>query len=273
MANEIYEAVKPLTEFQKQEAHQWLALALDPRYCTLGIVRTLFEARRTFLALFPPGQVHYSSADETSQQRDEIHRLVKDYDDLLVQLVKDLEKRGAVEDHEEAYASNPDPLDKGVFEDIFSSNGPIDDDAEIVQELMRFRQKAKGSMKKDETGLSWWKRKGKDIYPNLAKLALHVLGIPGTQIECERVFSIAGILTRHRRSNTRVDLVDTIMYVHYNYPDAEALKAGVKVTHVEEEDDELIATEDSSTDDEAFSSDDEPFSSDDEMEEDEEEDQ
>ena len=46
--------------------------------------------------------------------------------------------------------------------------------------------------------LLWWKEH-ESRYQTVAFVARHFLGIPCNQIECERIFSIAGILTSLRR--------------------------------------------------------------------------
>ncbi len=121
------------------------------------------------------------------------------------------------------------------------------------------------SLKTNQSALQWWKEIGSERHPNLAKLALHILAIPGTQIECERLFSIAGILTRHRRTRTDADLVDVIMYVNHNYPDHRALSGAVESideTEEEQEQEAIRLLEEESVSD----SDEEDFSSEDEGE-------
>lgn len=88
---------------------------------------------------------------------------------------------------------------------------------------MKVVAKKGGTGKTYDCPLSWWKDHA-DRYPNLAKLAIHFLGIPATQIECERIFSAAGILTNGRRSNTSADLLDLAIGVNQNLPEDEALR-------------------------------------------------
>ncbi len=189
----------------------------------------------------------------------------------MLQLAKDLHQNKKTEENGAAQ-NNADPEEDFVSDDDddFLNHGTIDDnDLEFLDlvrlELQMLRRMHKcTTLKEGQTALEWWKEVGSQNHPNLAKLALHILGIPGTQIECERLFSIAGILTRHRRTRTDADLVDTIMYVNHNYPDHHALPAVVESRDETEEQEEeeaiRILEEDSVSDSDGgdFSSEDEP---------------
>ena len=56
-----------------------------------------------------------------------------------------------------------------------------------------------------------------------------MLGIPGAQIECERLFSAAGIVTRHRRNRTNAKKINKVMFVNYNLPMHDAIGLSGKV--------------------------------------------
>jgi hypothetical protein len=44
------------------------------------------------------------------------------------------------------------------------------------------------------------------------------LGIPGSQIETERIFSVVGILSNLRRSKIGIDNLDILVMIYKNWP-------------------------------------------------------
>lgn len=65
--------------------------------------------------------------------------------------------------------------------------------------------------------LMWWKEQ-ESRFPTVAYVARQFLGIPGSQIECERIFSIAGILTALRRSRLGTENLDALVMIQKNWP-------------------------------------------------------
>jgi hypothetical protein len=65
--------------------------------------------------------------------------------------------------------------------------------------------------------LMWWKEQ-ESRFPIVAYAARQFLGIPGSQIECERIFSIAGILTKLRRSRLGTTNLDALVMIQKNWP-------------------------------------------------------
>jgi hypothetical protein len=49
-------------------------------------------------------------------------------------------------------------------------------------------------------------------------LARQILGIPASQIETKKIFSIAGILTTLKRCQLQIDNLDKLIFVHKNWP-------------------------------------------------------
>lgn len=65
--------------------------------------------------------------------------------------------------------------------------------------------------------LQWWKEHEKR-FPTVGFVARQLLGIPGSQIECERIFSIAGILTSLRRCRLGTENLDALVMIQKNWP-------------------------------------------------------
>lgn len=65
--------------------------------------------------------------------------------------------------------------------------------------------------------LLWWKEH-ESRFPTVAFVARQFLGIPGSQIECERIFSIAGILTSLRRCRLGTENLNALVMIQKNWP-------------------------------------------------------
>lgn len=64
--------------------------------------------------------------------------------------------------------------------------------------------------------LKWWSENELSL-PLLSKLAKHIFGIPATEIGCERMFSVSGLLTALRRNRLGTKTLNTIACLNYNY--------------------------------------------------------
>ena len=65
----------------------------------------------------------------------------------------------------------------------------------------------------------WWKLEHEGQFPTVGYLARQILGIIGSQIKIERVFSIAGILTMLRRCRLGSKNLDQLVLLVKNWPD------------------------------------------------------
>jgi hypothetical protein len=65
--------------------------------------------------------------------------------------------------------------------------------------------------------LSWWCKK-KNKFPTNALIIRHILGIPTNQIEIERIFLIAVILTTLCWCYFQIDNMDKFIFIHKNWP-------------------------------------------------------
>jgi hypothetical protein len=73
-----------------------------------------------------------------------------------------------------------------------------------------------GGFKPGITLLDWW-RENANHFPVVSELARIILCIPDSQIECERVFSLAGLVTQHLISNkVGVEMMSTQVYITMN---------------------------------------------------------
>ena len=84
------------------------------------------------------------------------------------------------------------------------------------------------TMKEKGSVLLWWKDQ-ELRFPTLAFLAKQIFGIPGSQIECERVFSIAGLLTGLRRCRLGSRNLEQLVLLVKNWPDDPRL--GIEKLH------------------------------------------
>jgi hypothetical protein len=104
-----------------------------------------------------------------------------------------------------------------------ATNNPIKDTAKITltvrEELFRYWQlvvqqeaavRAAGVF---TDPLEWWRKHATQL-PTLAALARRYLAVQATSAECERVFSLAGLILSKRRLRLNGSLADMIIYLH-----------------------------------------------------------
>ena len=70
-------------------------------------------------------------------------------------------------------------------------------------------------LQRADDSLKWWSENSKH-YPNLAKLANKYLCITATSVPSERLFSKAGELISHKRSQIKPVNVDMFLFLNQN---------------------------------------------------------
>ena len=103
-----------------------------------------------------------------------------------------------------------------LFGDTYSAAnpGPQQDNSRMLQnEMMMYEQEA--PIKAEENPLAWWEiNSGR--FPNIAKMAKKYLGVPGTSVRSERVFSSAGNIVNKKRSALSSENVDKLVFLSNN---------------------------------------------------------
>jgi hypothetical protein len=191
----LMEALKPFSEFIESQAHIVLSVMLHPVHHRKlpGIVNTIAQ----------------SNGHDNETEQGTASRILVPYVETLRHFVKSVSGRLSVVSPQN--------------DSIASLLGVHATDVECTDiEYSTFLQIAKeiASTATDLDMLKWWKEHQQQ-FPHLSKVAMHIMGIPGSQIECERVFSKAGIITRHRRNRTSIQLIDTVMSVNHNLRDSD----------------------------------------------------
>jgi hypothetical protein len=181
--------------FQPQRAASMLSLMLDHRFKTLRLVSTYFRATPDLLPHLagkpPPG-------------------VVEEYSDLLLKLAADV------------CIDKGSPVVGSVQEselDIFRMEVTTEPASAAIcnNELDRFRKTPITPEESEMNPLVWWP-KHKDLYPHLYLVARAIFTIPGSQNDVERLFSIAGYLSSHRRNGMSVDMLEELAFINRNYP-------------------------------------------------------
>ncbi len=123
--------------------------------------------------------------------------------------------------------------------DVLSSAGPgversVAEERTRVEarlELERFRCKA--AVKESDMDicpLKWWRTQD-HLYPMLANVAKIALCCPGSQIECERVFSLCGLTVSLLRNRMTTDNLAQIVYLTKNTKQLAAMQHILSKTH------------------------------------------
>jgi hypothetical protein len=78
-----------------------------------------------------------------------------------------------------------------IFEMYVGTSEPT---KEVVNKELLMFKRFQVDVKDIECPLEWWAKQD-SLFPTVAFLAYQILGIVGSQIEIERIFSLAGIFT------------------------------------------------------------------------------
>jgi hypothetical protein len=87
----------------------------------------------------------------------------------------------------------------------------------LLKELSLFRRLVIDSSNLEGGALEWW-RLNEALFPCVGFLARQCLGILGSQIETERIFSVASILTNLRRSRLGLENLNNLIMIYKNWP-------------------------------------------------------
>jgi hypothetical protein len=110
-------------------------------------------------------------------------------------------------------------------------NGEEDDTnliSRVEEELKAFRSTC--VIENDENVLEWWREHMLD-FPLVGELARIVLAVPASQIECERVFSAAGLITQHLRNRMGVENMSAQVFLLKNMDLDAEVKAILESTY------------------------------------------
>ena len=189
----------PLIDFDDNRAHEVMALMLDPRYCRGQTFQSVHEDNTAAKALWKK----YTS------------------EALIPTAVTLAANKPTVE---KPTPDNDDNARANTGTGICDSDSDDDSDmgtAELIRKVeleLRLFRKAKDLPEfadKKVSPLGWW-AKHATTYPTLADLARIVLAIPGSQIECERVFSLAGLLTARLRNRMSPENLGNLVFLSKN---------------------------------------------------------
>ena len=228
MHGEVVERLTPflshMQELSERHAYMGLAIMIDPRFasCMMCIDvaegGTLVERKTNGQALF----VQYRDAVLIPMM---ISAFVRINGEVLPGDVTDQRRMAA------------DPM-AAVTEtrDVISTTftrATLED--QMLNEFVRFRELAVSMQSMDKwTGddvLLWWKTKGSKQFANLAVVARAVFSIPASQIECERVFSVAGQFASVLRNRMGVDCLDMLVFLYKNVDQNKLMEEIIRAAH------------------------------------------
>lgn len=199
MMSEVINALAPFLSFtvsySAKHAHNMLALMLDPRYKGLRLVKDYVGRDRALQVV--------SETDTNALLP------------CLVTVFKQLNP-GSVEN---APALSPASKDSADENSLFGSTASNDEAivGHLKAELSLFRR-LHIDPKDCENPLAWWKDHEVQ-FPNVGFLARQILGIVGTQVETERIFSVVGLITAARRRHIGPDNLNKLVLIRENWPE------------------------------------------------------
>ena len=193
MAKTAVDVMKPFLRFSLQfvadQAQNMLSLMLDPRFKGLELV------------------IQYVGVAAAKQ-------VVEDYDRKI--LIPYLVKVHKFLNPGDSPATQLDPAPSSI---LFGAPASAEEACEgiLIAELSLFRRLTIVHPEAEEP-LAWWKLNA-SRFPSVSFLARQILAIPGSQIETERIFSIAGVLTSLRRCRLGLNNLDSLIMINKNWPD------------------------------------------------------
>ena len=193
MAFESIEVIKPClafaVDFTREKAHNMLSLMLDPRYKGLQVI------------------IDYVG-------REKAMHIVAEYDQLVLMplLVKVSRLLNP------SLENNLVPTLEATTDSLFGHTSSTEEASEgmLKSELILFR-KLFVPAEKDIAPLAWW-RDNAPRFPHVSFLARQILAIPGSQIETQRIFSVAGLLCALRRCRLGIQNLDALVMILKNWP-------------------------------------------------------
>jgi hypothetical protein len=228
MQGEIVQRLKPfispLQEFSERQAHMGLAIMLDPRFASckmfIDVAEGSTEAERVKngQALF----VRYRDAVLIPMM---ISAFVRINGEVLPADVTAQRRMAA--DPMAAVTETRDEICT-----TFTRATLVD---QMLNEFVRFREVVVSMESIDKwTGddvLLWWKNKGSKQFANLAVVARAVFSIPASQIECERVFYVAGQFASVLRNRMGVDCLDMLVFLYKNVDQKKLMEEIIRAAH------------------------------------------
>lgn len=193
MEEEVLAVLEPLLSFagtfSRQSAHNMLALMLDPRFKGLGLVRDYVGGEKVVSIVF-------------------------EYDSLvLLPLLMQCYKRL------HPTAQSQEPITPMSENSIFGAQASAEEVIleQLKSELSLFRRLhvADGDY---DSPLAWWRKHEKE-FRNVAFLARQILGIVGSQVEIERIFSITGVILSQQRRRLGMEHLEKLVFISKNWPD------------------------------------------------------
>ena len=193
----------PVRTYDPERSHEILSLMLDPRYCR----------GQTF-------QMAHADPDEAKT-------LWKRYtNDVLVPAAVQLYQNTRFEgqfaiDDDDNNGQPRQPRDAGICDDSDSDLDLDMDNREVrikIETELRMFRKSKDLPEfasHTVSPLTWWADHS-TLYPSIAELARIVLAVPGSQIECERIFSLAGLLTSQLRNRMSPENLGSLVFLSKN---------------------------------------------------------
>nr|XP_024402695.1 uncharacterized protein LOC112295398 isoform X2 [Physcomitrium patens] len=197
MRQEVMNTLAPFltftVEYSAKHAHNMLVLMLDPRYKGLSLVKDYVGKN---LALQVVAEVDKQALLP-----------------CLVTVFKHLNP-SSVENVPTLSPTSKDSFDENSLFGSTASN-----DEAIVGHLkaeLSFFRRLHIDPKECENPLAWWKVREVQ-FPNVGFLARHILGIVGSQVETERIFSVVGLISAIRRRHLCTDNLDKLVLIRENW--------------------------------------------------------
>lgn len=189
-----------------------MASLLDPimksRLVRLGVERNQIEQAKDKLK---DAMIKYAPLDDEEEDVPPVRSPVRKKARSLVSMYDQMLDDGNDEDNV--------PLAEG-HDAAATLNAKVDNEYEAYMKHKVIDGKMKQCVGGDASGefhvLSWWRRKGKDLFPILARVVRSTLCIPASSAMFENNFSNAGNTLTKKRNRLKPRTINNLMFLRYN---------------------------------------------------------
>lgn len=222
LLDDLYPLVRPLIEYSPKQAHKLIALALDPRYCSLAAVVSLNKkllqgSRLCFEKDFSSGACAPAADDETVRKR--VLGVLSRYDnDVIVPMMlalKPAEDGGLL--HGGGGVTGVQDGEVGLFAETFDPPEDWKKRQMLCTEISKFRAFKKTILRSGsaEECLGWWES-NRELFPNVGSLYRHIVGIPASCVPIERTLDAEMASVKHARRGIGIRGLEDLVFVHEN---------------------------------------------------------
>lgn len=216
----LYPIMQPLLEYMPKQAYRFMAMALDPRFCSLASLITLNKKLLQGSRLVYEKEMHSEEGDTPDDRiRKRVRSMSVRYDEgVMVPLMNSMNSRvSGGGNNQQNQAKFGQDSEEGLFEETFEPTDDWKNRHQLLAELAKFRSFKKNISRSAsfEECLAWW-ASNHELFPNISTLFQKVISVPATQTPLQRVLGTASAKMQVARRRLPKSGLDDLIFIHEN---------------------------------------------------------